>query len=212
MTSIPASIVVAILGAVVPGYNCLIKDNAFFNAGSIAGTIVSSIAITALTGGAGAGLAVAEAAGRVAVEEAVEVAVSAAPRVITTGVEKTAASSIERLGASAGRTSEVEVQEDTHLFRGVPTDHPGYSDAMNGIAKPRGGAATAAEHNYGNTRSDFTSWTTDQDEAAYKAGPGGAILRVPLSSVADRVVESPDLFEESEVLIRGIVTGAEVIP
>jgi RHS repeat-associated protein len=42
-----------ILGALVPGYNCLTQNNPFFTAGSIVGTIASSIAITALTAGAG---------------------------------------------------------------------------------------------------------------------------------------------------------------
>ena len=47
------------------------------------------------------------------------------------------------------------------LFRGVSEDHPAFSNALRGIVKPRGGQASALEHNLGDTLSPFTSWTTD---------------------------------------------------
>ena len=66
------------------------------------------------------------------------------------------------------------------------------------------------QHNSGNTQSVFTSWTTDPGMAHAHAMPGGVVLKktVPTSSL----IESPDIFNESEVLLEGIVSGAEVIP
>ncbi len=102
--------------------------------------------------------------------------------------------------------------EETSLYRGVASDHPGYQNALQGKAAPRGGPATVEEHNLGDTRSEFTSWTTDPEVAKGMSYPGGVVMRVPQSSVAGRLLQSPDLFDESEVLIRGPVTGAELIP
>ena len=100
--------------------------------------------------------------------------------------------------------------DDVNLYRGVASDHPGYSDAVEGVARPRGGPASAAEHNLGDTRSEFTSWTIDPEVAKGMTYPaGGVVMRIARSSVAGRLVQSPDLFDESETLIRGTVTGAE---
>lgn len=107
----------------------------------------------------------------------------------------------------AGNT-EVEAS----LYRGVAHTHPGYENALRGAAHPRGGAATAAEHNAGNTLSEYTSWTTDPSVASDMSYPGGVMLRIPRSAVEDRIVVSPDVYDEAEVLIRGPVTGAEVLP
>jgi hypothetical protein len=81
---------------------------------------------------------------------------------------------------------------------------------LEGSADPRGGSATALEHNMGDTRSIYTSWTTDPALAAERAGPGGVVLQQTFP--AFRLVTSPDLFGEGEVLVTGPVRGASVTP
>lgn len=109
-------------------------------------------------------------------------------------------------------------EEEIELYRGVPFGTEGHPDwyherfrlALEGTALPRGGHATPAQHNEGDTRSIYTSWTTDisvaEDNAKYPTG--GVILtkKFPRS----RLVESPDVYEESEVLVVGPVYGASV--
>jgi RHS repeat-associated protein len=101
------------------------------------------------------------------------------------------------------------------LHRGVPEGHPGYEAATLGNAYPRGGNATALEHNMGDTQSQFTSWTRTWSVAesaalnSYFGETGrGVVLtaRIPLS----RIVKSEDVHEEDEVLVRGPVIGASV--
>jgi hypothetical protein len=66
------------------------------------------------------------------------------------------------------------------------------------------------EHNMGDTRSVYTSWTTDPALATERAGPGGVVLQQTFP--ASRLVTSPDLFGEGEVLVTGPVRGASVTP
>lgn len=100
-----------------------------------------------------------------------------------------------------------------YLYRGVPEGHPGYEDAANGTARPRGGHSDPARHNGGNTQSVYTSWSTNLDEVALDAasegnGPG-IVLRIPNQDTLGYMrVDSPDIYGESEVLIEGVVTGA----
>ena len=54
-------------------------------------------------------------------------------------------------------------------YRGVAASHIYYQDALRGIARPRGSTATPAQHNEGNTDSEYTSWTTDHRVARKKA-------------------------------------------
>ncbi|WP_112270647.1 RHS repeat-associated core domain-containing protein [Lentzea terrae] len=98
------------------------------------------------------------------------------------------------------------------LFRGVWPEHPNYEDALKGDAVPTGWGKegtklTPDEHNAGMMGlSDYTSWTTSP-ELAVRRARGGVVLRV---SRADyQTVESPDYFNEAEVLIYGPVRGAE---
>ncbi|MER5391880.1 putative T7SS-secreted protein [Saccharopolyspora sp. NPDC002686] len=106
-------------------------------------------------------------------------------------------------------------QGGPYLYRGVPYGHPGYDDALNGRAVPWGGHADPNLHNGGDTRSEFTSWTTDLDGVARDAaddgnGPG-VVLRIPNADAPGYTrVESQDIYGESEVLVRGPVSGAEV--
>ena len=65
------------------------------------------------------------------------------------------------------------------------------------------------EHNAGDTNSPYTSWTTDMDVARDYAGEDGVILRIRRSS--QNLVPSPDLYNEREVLVEGIVRGAEAL-
>ncbi len=100
-----------------------------------------------------------------------------------------------------------EARDSTMLFRGVADDHPGFGNALQGIAKPRGGNASVFEHNYyNNTRSPWTSWTTREDIAEVFAQEGGVVMRKLFPNTS--MIKSPDLFKESEVLIEGVVTGA----
>jgi len=99
-------------------------------------------------------------------------------------------------------------------YRGVAMTNPQYQDALHGIAKPRGGPATPAEHNDGDTQSEFTSWTTDWHVALEKAmdrdmGGAGVILQKDFDAII--IVLSPDAYFESEVLVRGLVIDALVI-
>jgi hypothetical protein len=106
---------------------------------------------------------------------------------------------------------DVEGTSGAWLFRGVEKMHPGYPNALNGIARPRGGPADGVMHNAGDTRSPFTSWTTNTVTATMFAGPVGAILRInhaPGNGYSQ--VLSADVHLEAEVLVQGIVTGAEV--
>ena len=101
------------------------------------------------------------------------------------------------------------------LYRGVPVGHPGYADALQGIASPRGGHSNPMAHVVGDTRSIFTSWTYDPYVAmdyARRGGSGGVILFKNIEP--SRIVPAPDPFKEGdhEVLVRGVVTGAKVIP
>ncbi|WP_413115116.1 putative T7SS-secreted protein [Streptomyces sp. CY1] len=105
--------------------------------------------------------------------------------------------------------------EDEYLYRGVPNGHYKYDEAKQGRAVPLGGHDDPASHNGGNTNSEFTSWTTDFDgvavDAADELGSGGIVMRIPKSAIPEsRIVESPDIYGESEILIRGEISGAQV--
>ena len=110
---------------------------------------------------------------------------------------------IADLGKAAGEGSE----EMATVFRGVNNESPAYSNALEGIANPRGTALDPVAHNaFDTANSGFTSWTTDLNTAVEFADNGGVVLRttVPRSTL----IASPDAFSEAEVLIKGPVTGA----
>jgi RHS repeat-associated protein len=109
-----------------------------------------------------------------------------------------------------------------YLYRGVHAGHPALGDAMNGTVVPGNvnGTISAELHNEGGWShiSPYTSWTRDLSTAqgfANEYGPGGVILRfetgAPPPGAAWRWEFSGDGFFESEVLLRGIRTGANVI-
>ncbi len=103
-------------------------------------------------------------------------------------------------------------EESDDLFRGVWPEHPDYEDALKGDVVPTGWGKDGAkltpdEHNAGMLGlSDHTSWTTSPELAARRAR-GGVVLRVSRADYP--TVESPDYFNEAEVLIYGPVRGAE---
>ncbi len=103
--------------------------------------------------------------------------------------------------------------DDDYLYRGVPYGHPGYDAARQGTATPWGGHNDPALHNGGNTRSNFTSWTTDPEiarEISREGNGPGVVLRVRQADVGGQMVSSPDIYGESEVLLKGQVKGASV--
>jgi len=99
------------------------------------------------------------------------------------------------------------------VYRGIAPDHPGFESAVQGIAKPRGGTATAFEHNaLGNTESPYTSWTTDRAVAegwATNNSGKGVVLHDEVAP--STLVPSPDVFHEKEVLRTGTVENAKTI-
>ena len=99
-------------------------------------------------------------------------------------------------------------------YRGVAEGHLYYQAALQGIARPRGGSATPAQHNEGLTHSEYTSWTTSYQIALRKAlesdsNGRGIVLQKDFSET--EIVASPDLYAEAEVLIYGLVTNALVV-
>jgi len=97
------------------------------------------------------------------------------------------------------------------LYRRVHADHPDYPNAMMGIATPWGGHSDPKKHNEGFNQSIFTSWTISKSVAqmwATSNGSGGIILSKKFN--ISELVPSPDIFREGEILVPGVVTGAEV--
>ncbi len=105
--------------------------------------------------------------------------------------------------------------ETVTLYRGVDSLSPGYASALDGVAAPIGGDATALEHVLGNTDSEFTSWTSDfglaEQYATQQSGTGIVLEQTfPKSSVTS-IPASTTTFGESESLVRGCVSGCSVI-
>jgi len=107
------------------------------------------------------------------------------------------------------------------LYRGVSSGHPELSTAMAGRVIPGDidGIVSAEAHNLGGaaSASPFTSWTRDIDIAlshANKDGVGGVLLRVPEGAPSQfdswSWEASPDVWYESEVLLRGMREGVDV--
>ena len=65
------------------------------------------------------------------------------------------------------------------------------------------------QHTQGETRSPYTSWTSDISVAQRFAGPDGVVLRVDARSV--NIAGWSDEFDESEALVEGVVRGADVL-
>jgi hypothetical protein len=126
------------------------------------------------------------------------------------------------LGAIApegGGFADDAAREAAYLYRGIHAGHPAMEAAMAGRAVPGNirGVVTAAEHNVGavSAHSPFTSWTTDLSVARRYAGDNGVILRVPAGAPPPGATWSwewsPDIFHESEVLLRGVRENCTVM-
>jgi len=113
--------------------------------------------------------------------------------------------------------------KDIPLYRGINESHPGFSEAQDGIAIPRGGDSTPMQHNStGTTESPYTSWTTDKEVAEnYALRPGGQGVVLETKASQNTLVESPNtkqvllkqngkVVSENEALIKGDVRGAKV--
>lgn len=116
------------------------------------------------------------------------------------------------VGPGASPTDEIV------LFRGVAKGHPGYENALQGIANPRGGPQSALGHITGFTDSPFTSWTSDPSVAARFAGDDGVVISrafrlsdVLQSSSVPGFPGTDDLLSEYEYLIQGSVSDAIVV-
>lgn len=107
------------------------------------------------------------------------------------------------------------------VYRGIDALHPALEDAKLGRVMPGDifGNVTPEEHNRGgfSSKSPYTSWTKSREIAEAHArwnGPGGVLLSVEMSepTVGDTWswVESPDVYDEQEVLLRGQRSGATV--
>jgi len=117
----------AILGAVVPGYNCFTQNNGWFAAGSIVGMVGVGLAESVLTAGVGAGVAVAAIAARLAIKGAVRVGEAIAERVAARAVEQAAVGAgrraVETVAAGADGAGAKGVTEAFH-YTGVQNVAP----------------------------------------------------------------------------------------
>ena len=62
-------------------------------------------------------------------------------------------------------------------------------------------------------RAGMTSWSTDREVAEGFAGKNGVILQTTIEEMQARgvnIFESPDCFEESEILLEGRIGGLQV--
>jgi RHS repeat-associated protein len=103
--------------------------------------------------------------------------------------------------------------DDVILYRGVHAKHPDLPNALLGIAIPwglNGGHSNPTKHNENENYSIFTSWTLNESIAkgwATERGAGGVLLTKKFK--LHQLVPSPDRFDELEILVPGVVTGAD---
>jgi hypothetical protein len=97
-------------------------------------------------------------------------------------------------GVKAGTSKSSAPGETTTLFRGVNENHPGYANALEGKAIPRGGNATPYQHNTVTTESQYTSWTTNAEVAKnYALRPSGSGVLMEITVPLKKIVVSPNL-------------------
>jgi hypothetical protein len=113
-------------------------------------------------------------------------------------------------------------EEGGFIYRGVHAGHPALPEALEGRVVPGNveGTVTPEAHNLGGVAADspYTSWTHNPKVALFhanKGGPGGVVLRVPMGAPPPGATWSWewsfDEWMESEVLMRGIREGVEVL-
>ncbi|WP_277743984.1 RHS repeat domain-containing protein [Leptospira stimsonii] len=124
--------------------------------------------------------------------------------------------------ASSVYKSPITTNPNQYLYRGVHAKHPALNAAKKGNIVPGNsqGSITTEMHNGGgySAKSPYTSWTDDINvakEHALKSGKGGVILRVekgaPEKGATWKWESSPDKFSESERLLKGTRSGADVL-
>ena len=113
-------------------------------------------------------------------------------------------------GSHGFRTPDGDQEELVTVYRGVHPSHPDYKNALKGESVPWGGHRDIALHNYGDNKSDFTSWTTNPDIARRFATdkPDAIILEQQVKR--KDLIWSPDIFMEHEVLRLGPTNGATI--
>jgi len=130
------------------------------------------------------------------------------------------------LGGADAEGAAVVAKKTEYLYRGVSAGHPALEAALKGRAVPGNvlGKVTEEAHNLGGVaaESQFTSWTRSFERAtehANKNGPGGVILQAPVGAPPKGASWSwswswswsPDIYHESEVLLRGVRDGLKRI-
>lgn len=94
--------------------------------------------------------------------------------------------------------------------------NPAFNDAVDGIARPRGGNSTPEMHQLGRTNSDYTSWTTSEaaaHRAATMKGGNGVVLKSTIPAGRFHVHPNDEPWGESslrgefEVIIQGEMRG-----
>ncbi len=110
--------------------------------------------------------------------------------------------------------SKPDENDNITLYRGVDPSNPYFQQAKDGWAIPLGwhgdGHTDPASHNANNTNSIYTSWTRTPMVAVRFAGEYGVVLVQTFK--LGRLVPSPDVFNEQEILVPGIVRAAAVFP
>lgn len=107
------------------------------------------------------------------------------------------------------------------IYRGVPENdlrgnaHPGFDEATDGVARPRGGNFSAEDHHAGQTDSPFVSWTVSPKVAYQRAISGksgnGVVLTAKIPRGMSHVHSNDQSWvqyrSELEVLVEGTLTG-----
>ena len=104
-----------------------------------------------------------------------------------------------------------DTNEKITLYRGVSENHAKFKDALKGIVRPRGGDRTRSQHNMGDTRSIYTSWSTERwvaEDRALENAKRGVVLEKKFK--ISELETSPDFSAESEKLVVGDVSDAKV--
>jgi len=102
-------------------------------------------------------------------------------------------------------------------LQGVAQGHNAFEDAQQRIASPDdvAGHADVYAHNVldDTWTSRLTSWSTEREVAEGFAGKNGVILQTTIEEMQARgvnILESPDVYEESEILLEGRIEGLQV--
>lgn len=123
----------------------------------------------------------------------------------------------EDAGSAAAEDAGAAAEDGTPIYRGVAKGHNAFEDAQQGIASPGdvAGHADVYAHNVldDTWTSRLTSWSTEKEVAEGFAGKNGVILQTTIEEMQARgvnILESPDYYDESEILLEGTIDGLKV--